>query len=114
MNDNRNLKRRHLIYYLRVFNRATGEVLGHLVDMTTQGIKLISEKPVQPDTVYQLRIELPEELTEQRKVSFDAESVKCVRDINPDFFSTGFKIVNIDQNNTQILQFLISTFGFVD
>ncbi len=114
MNNKRNLKRRHLFYYLRVFNRATGEVLGHLVDMTTQGINLISEKPIETDTIFQLQIELPEEVAEQGKVSFDAESVKCVRDINPDFFSTGFKIVNIDQDNTQILQFLISDFGFVD
>ena len=37
MDERRRLKRRHLIYYLRVFNQATDQLIGHLVDLTTEG-----------------------------------------------------------------------------
>lgn len=38
--DGRTLKRRHLIFYLEVFNEDNDELLGHVVDITTKGIKL--------------------------------------------------------------------------
>ena len=44
--DKRQLKRVHLIYYLRIFDNDAGTAIGHLVDITTQGIMIISEEPV--------------------------------------------------------------------
>ncbi len=44
--NKRQLKRVHLIYYLRIFDNNSGNNIGHLVDITTQGIMMISEKPI--------------------------------------------------------------------
>ena len=44
--DVRAYKRRHLIYYLEVYDDETGDLLGHLVDITLQGLKLTSKKEI--------------------------------------------------------------------
>ena len=50
MDDQRKLKRRHLIYYLRVFDAESGDVLGHIIDIHTEGFLLISEHPIPTGT----------------------------------------------------------------
>ena len=38
MTENRRMKRWHVIYYLRIFDQDKGSLLGHLIDITTEGI----------------------------------------------------------------------------
>ena len=52
----RSMKRRHLIYYLKVLDRDTEELLGFLVDITTKGFMVMSEKPIERDKVFHLKI----------------------------------------------------------
>ncbi len=46
LSDRISIKRRHLIYYLRVWNNKEDKVLGHVVDITTEGLMLISEQEI--------------------------------------------------------------------
>jgi hypothetical protein len=94
MEDRRKLKRRHLIYYLRVFEQGTNKLVGHLVDLTQEGIMLISENPIEVNKVYHLRMILPSRMGGNEEWLFDAESRWCNKDINPDFYDTGFKLLN--------------------
>jgi len=109
----RKLKRRHLIYYLRLFDRSTGNLVGHLVDITTEGIKVMSEEPLPVDQRYQFEMLLPEE-SDTEKITFDATSVHCSDDINPDFYATGFRIDQIDSDHAARIRKLIEEFGFRD
>lgn len=90
----RKVDRRHLIYYLRVFNREDNQLLGNLVDISTRGIMIVSDKPVKPNQRYSLRMVLPETLEGSREVEFDAESRWCQNDANKDFFDTGFELID--------------------
>ena len=90
MAERRELKRRHLIYYLRVFDRNTDKIIGHLVDITTEGLMLISEGPLETDAIFELRMDLPSEIEGVRKMDCLAHSRWCRKDDNPDFFNTGF------------------------
>ena len=47
MHEKRKIKRVHLIYYLRLFDKQTNNQVGHLVDITTEGIMMISEEPIE-------------------------------------------------------------------
>ena len=58
MKHERKAPRRHLIYYLRVYDRASGQQLGHLVDLTTEGVMLVSEEKLEKG-VHSLRMDLP-------------------------------------------------------
>ncbi len=114
MRNQRKLKRRHIIYYLRVLDRNSGQLIGQLIDITTEGVKLISENPIDPQTFLQLRMLLPEEINRKSEICFDVESLWCKRDINPNFFSIGFVFVDILQEDVNIIKNLIYDFSFRD
>ncbi|MCG8672118.1 MAG: PilZ domain-containing protein [Pseudomonadales bacterium] len=96
--NQRKVDRRHLIYYLRVFNRDDNQLLGNLVDISTRGIMLVSDKPLAPNKRFHLRMVLPETLEGSREVEFEAETRWCQNDANKDFYDTGFEL--IDPNNS--------------
>ncbi|MEE4357852.1 MAG: PilZ domain-containing protein [Desulfococcaceae bacterium] len=114
MPDKRKTKRRHIIYYLRVLDRKTNELTGQLVDITTEGMKLISENPIEPDTFLQLKMLLPEDINRKSEISFDVHTMWCKRDINPNFFSIGFEFADILQEDVNIIKNLIYDFSFRD
>ncbi len=114
MAQERKLKRRHLIYYLRIYDRLTGELLGHLADITTDGMMLMSERPIDLEKSFQLEMTLPEEVTGNRKIVFRAKSLWSKKDINPDFYDTGFEIEDINEDDVALLKVLIDQFGFFD
>jgi hypothetical protein len=112
--DKRKLKRRHLIYYLRVFNRLNNELLGHLVDLTSEGIMIIGERLLPAEMDYQLHMTLPEEIMGKNKVDFDAHAIWSRKDVDPSFFGTGFRMIHIDPDDVALIQKLIEDFGFLD
>ncbi|MCM8813168.1 MAG: PilZ domain-containing protein [Candidatus Omnitrophica bacterium] len=110
----RKLHRRHLIYYLRVFNQQSGVMLGHLVDITPDGVMLVSETAIAVGAKYQCEMVLPQEISGTKKVCFEARSVWTKQDINPDFFATGFEIRNISEKDIDLIGTLVDRFGFKD
>jgi hypothetical protein len=114
MNEKRELKRRHLIYYLRVFDRNTDQLLGHLVNITSQGIMLISEEPLAVDMIFQLRMKLPSAMVEYESLDFDAKSVWNGKDSNPNFYDTGLQLIDVAADKIAIIEDLIERFGFQD
>lgn len=114
MTEKRKLKRRHLIYYLRVFDQNSNQLLGHLVDITTEGAMLISEKPIITNTLFQAKMVLPEEIEGSKDITFGANSIWCKKDVNPDYYVTGFQLQDVTDDDLEIIEQLIVEFGFRD
>lgn len=112
--DGRTLKRRHLIYYLEVFDEETGKLLGHLVDITTRGIKLISKEPIECGRSFRMRMQLPEGYFKETDLHFEGRSVWSGNDVNPDFYDTGFDVPNLDKDVRTIIIKLVNWLGFND
>ena len=112
--DRRKFKRRYLMYYSRVFDRETGSVLGYIVDVTPEGAMIISEEPVPPGKVYQVRMDLPEDISDKSFVDFTAESVWCKKDIDPNFYDTGLRISNLSDEDRALIENMIQEYGFRD
>jgi len=110
--EKRKLKRRHLIYYLRVFDQTTGELLGHLVNISPAGIMLIREEPLETEKQFHLGMKLPVDIFGKEELSFRAESVWCKRDVNPAFFDVGFKILDLAWDDATVIKELIDRFSF--
>lgn len=108
------LKRRSLIYYLAVHDADNGALVGHLVDITTDGLKLIAPVPIAPDSVFRLRLTLPEHYFDERELIFLARSRWHSRDINPDFYTTGFSFEEIDERTQDLISGLVNLYGFND
>jgi hypothetical protein len=112
--DRRKLKRRHVIFYSRVFDRNSGALLGHLMDITIEGLMLISETPLKTDLTYHLRMDLPEDVMTKAYLSFDAQCLWCKPDINPAFYNAGFKVLNMVQEDVDLIENMIDEYGFRD
>jgi hypothetical protein len=110
--EQRKLQRRDLISYLRVYGEDPGKPIGHLVDITTEGIMLISEDPIETGRVFRLRMVLPAEIDGKREVLLTAESRWCSEDENPAFYDTGFRLTEFSPEQTKIIEHLIQNYCF--
>jgi hypothetical protein len=114
MENKRRLKRRHLIYYLRVFDQKSGQLVGHLVDITKEGMMLISEQALEPEKQYQFRMMLPTEILSKAEVMFTGTVIWSKKDVNPDFYASGFKLDSVATEDVVIIESLIHRYGFND
>lgn len=111
VNSRRN-KRWFLVMYLRVFDEDTGELLGHIVDINKEGLRLVSEKPIPLNQTYRLSVDVPKEGATRQRIHLEAESLWSDRDVNPDFYATGLRIQNVNTQALLQLQLLIEEFKF--
>jgi hypothetical protein len=115
MQQKRKLKRIHLIYYLLVFDTTTDKLIGHIVDITTKGVKLMSRTEITPGIIYTFKMILPEGLEESSKeVFFEAKSIWCKDKMYSDFYGSGFEYHNIAEDDIQIIKRLVDQFGYVE
>jgi len=112
--NQRKLKRRYLVYYLRVFERKTGEVLGHLVDITEGGVMLMRENKLETGKMYSMRLRWRTSEGKLQVVDFEGECRWCRPDINPDFFDAGFSISPKDEETLRTIRNLIGDLGMPD
>jgi hypothetical protein len=112
MHEKRRLKRVHLIYYLRIFDNQTNSQVGHLVDITTEGIMLISEEPVPIGKDFSFKMQLPGNITGREEINFKARCLWSRKDFNPDFFVSGYTIEEITAKEAKTITALINQYGF--
>ncbi|MEN8200451.1 MAG: PilZ domain-containing protein [Thermodesulfobacteriota bacterium] len=112
--EKRRITRRHLVFYLRVFDGMSSRVLGHMIDISQSGLMLLSDEPVAVNEEHRLRMGLPWEIAGSEEVVFNAVSRWCRPDENPDFFMSGFQIQDIDNEAQELIRFLIDEFGISD
>jgi hypothetical protein len=104
--DDRNQERWLLVNYLRVFNAENNEILGHLMNVTTEGIMLISEKPLAVNTEFQLKMAIPVG-DETVDIELDACSIWSKADDDPHFHKTGLKFTYCSEESMQAIAVLI-------
>ena len=114
VNGRRSIRRRHLIYYLRVWDVDAKTMLGHVVDITTDGMMLISDKPIELNKKFNLEIRWQDEHGKAKHISFEAESRWDSTDVNAAFCDTGFKILNEGIESLAPIRELIDEYGFND
>ncbi|MCU7958890.1 MAG: PilZ domain-containing protein [gamma proteobacterium symbiont of Bathyaustriella thionipta] len=110
--ENRTLERWRLIYYLRVFDQADGSLLGHVVDISRDGLMLISNHQLRENQEYSIRMEVPVDSGEAESIEMNARSIWSKTDINPDFYDTGFELINPDVGTVIAIQKLIEELQF--
>ena len=114
MKNRRSEKRRHLIYYLQVFNGETDQFLGNLVDITPEGLMLTSERPIETGKNFKLRMNIQFLAQKEMHLDLNAESRWSSTDVNPNYFDTGFRLQDVDSETKLIIDHLIKELGFND
>lgn len=112
--EQRQVTRRHLVFYLRVFDGMSSRVVGHLIDISSKGLMLLCDEPVALNEEYRLRMRLPVEIIDTDEIIFKSVSRWCRPDDNPDFYITGFQIQDLDSESERAISSLIDEFGYSD
>jgi len=109
--EKRVIERRHLVFYLRIFDGMGSRVLGHLVDISTRGAMLVCDAPIQLTQEFRLRMRLPTEIGSRSELVITATSRWCKPDTNPDFFLVGFQMESLGAEYEGYIKSLIADFS---
>jgi c-di-GMP-binding flagellar brake protein YcgR len=112
--DRRSSKRRHLIYYLRVWQLENNIPLGQVIDINSKGMMLIGEKPVPTGEKLNLKIHLPDSEGEEKFLTFSATCRWSNKDVNTAFYDSGFEFAEQPSETIATLQQVIDQYGFSD
>ena len=111
--EKRKRRRWELVFYLRIFDQSNGTLLGHVIDISEDGLMLLSEVPIQLDKDYDLSLEMPvSDDGGNEKISFKARSIWQSKDTNPDLVDTGFQLIDPDIESVEAIQDLIDELQF--
>src|SRR4030067_1377964 len=111
MEAKRNVARKLLAYFSRVFERKSGTLLGYLVDMTTGGMLIVGNYPLKVNSDFELRIDLPEGYDEKERLDIEARAMWCLQDPDPELYRTGMKLVEVSPKEFQMLVRIITDYG---
>ena len=110
--ERRKRERRSFSHYMRIMNENTGELVGHLVNISGEGFQIESLKLVPLNADYPLRIEVPPDIGNKPFMVFIARSKWCQRDrIDPGLYDTGFQIVDMNPNDLEVFQLIFEKYG---
>ena len=114
MEERRKVKRRHLLYFGRVYDENLQKLLGYLVDITEQGFMLLSEEPYPVGVTKRLKLEVTDDVGAGPYIDFTVKSIWCEPDIDPSHWDTGFKIEEIKPGDRELILSIVEKYGFRD
>ena len=111
MRENRHVRRWRLIHHLRVFDRESDAVLGHVVDITVGGMMLVSVDPIAIDRDYEVRMALPGS-GQPPEVRLRMRALWQGTHEDADFHVTGFRLVDPCEEATARIRELVEELRF--
>jgi hypothetical protein len=110
--ERRNRERRSCSLYLRFLNYRTGELIGSLADISAEGFRLESTRPIPLQVDFIFRIDVPREISARPYIKVMARSRWGKPDmVDPRLYQTGFEIVGIDASDVQAMARIIERYG---
>ncbi len=111
MHDKRKVRRRHVLYYLRLFDADSGQPVGDLHDITPEGIMIVGSRAFSPGEEFRLRLNLPREMFRIHEFEFSARCIWCRYDETASNFRMGFSVVNAESTELETIVNLITELG---
>lgn len=113
MVDMRKRPRKNTPHLVRAIDDETGNVLGRVVDITSEGMMTVTPSAVSPGQAFLVRLNLPVMVHNRSDVVVETEVVWCTRDKNPDFYRAGFKFLNLRGEDGFLLEEVMHKFSLV-
>lgn len=112
MTERRTTPRRAFAYYMRVVDDETGQLVGHLADISPRGFKLDCSHPLPLDKDFRLRMDLTGDVSDKPFITFTARSKWSSPDpTDPFVHNVGFEIINISMIDGKIFQNVVEKYG---
>jgi hypothetical protein len=99
----------HVLSYVRVCEQHTDDALGHLVDISTQGMRVASPRALAPHTTIELSLDLPVAEDKVRQLSFEAQVIWSRPSLEFDCWDSGLQLVGVNQYEIEQIERFIQT-----
>jgi hypothetical protein len=115
MLERRKFKRRSISYYLRIIDAGANQMIGHLADISQQGLKMDSQKAIPLAKEYKLRINTTIDVADKEYIDFTAVTRWCELDpLQTGLFEIGFEIIKLDLRDAEIVQRIMDKYSSQD
>jgi len=108
--DRRGMERYQLVFNPELIDVRTGQRIGYLIDISTEGLMLASEEPQKVEGRYRLRIPLPVEYDGYESMEVEATAAWTKPAMNPYFHRTGFRELQLVSGPHEALDRLIEDY----
>ena len=105
--ERRRYERVSLDSYLRVNDLDQQKLLGHVVDISRDGMRLISDQPITVAQDYNVKLEVSIYGRRFDNIVLVARSVWSQTDDNPSLYDTGFHFEQVSPESDEAIQTLI-------
>lgn len=112
LSDKRIFKRRQLICYLELFNDTGENRIGHVVDISLEGMLVMSEKPFAMHQPYGFSIAFKKPSCPRQMLRINARSKWCRRGMNANYYDTGFELVGLEPTTVEALEYIMEAMCF--
>ncbi|MFH1699639.1 MAG: PilZ domain-containing protein [Candidatus Zixiibacteriota bacterium] len=89
---------------LQVFDIHTKQLMGHTLDMSLEGMKLLSVYPLRVHHLYFCRVPLDKKIYGYSELSFDAECRWCKKNEETGFYNSGYLLKFHKAKNIEIIE----------
>lgn len=104
--------RRSSSLYLRFVNQRTGETVGDLDDISSQGFRLECNQPIKLGTEITFRVEVPVDIISRGFIALGGRAIWTAPDkMDGRLHDVGFLIISIDANDRRALEQIIQRYS---
>lgn len=107
----RKLERIELNETIHIHDCINGGHFGELVNLTTEGMMLISDRDIEPGSIFQLSFTLPAELLGSDQIELGADCLWCRAIDDSHRFWAGFQIIDASAQAIEQLEALIELYS---
>ena len=111
MVNKRRDKRFQISFFLRILDNNTDEVMGHVVNISVSGMRVLTDRPLCQDKDYTLAIDLTKDINFEQEALFTAKCAWIEQDLLSGAYNCGFQLQNVTEKGQVIILKLIEQFG---
>lgn len=112
--ETRKLQRMQVLSYVKVCEQKDDLALGHLVDITTQGLRVVSPKALLPHSIIHLRLDLPTADDGVQKLHFKAQVIWSRASAEFESWDTGLQLVNVTDDECDHIERFMQNAAYED
>lgn len=107
----RRLERRELTQAIAVNDTINGGAFGELVNITTEGLMVITDREIETQAIFQLALQLPEPLAGSDMLVLGTDCLWCRRAENFYRYWAGFQIIDASDHAIEQIEALIDLYS---
>ena len=96
---------------IQVIDAFTGNELGSLVNITCEGMMLVSAERIEPNRIYQINLQLPETIKDTNSIDVVIDCLWSKHSGSQEVYWAGCAIIDSDEHANNIIEELIASYG---